>query len=142
MKFASLLLLLSSIIFSCSTKKSMENKENLAIMPKDTLRIENKELEYEVIILEPGFNMWLQTTAKPRNYYDQSYLETRNRIWVTNYNIRVSDRGSYHSQLYELPIDYQRTIDYGYEVNYLLYNYLVYFQLHYKQRLGMFEPRL
>lgn len=142
MKFASLLLLLSSIIFSCSTKKSMENKENLAIMPKDTLRIENKELEYEVIILEPGFNTWLQTTAKPRNYYDQSYLETRNRIWVTNYNIRVSDRGSYNSQLYELPIDYQSTIDYGYEVNYLLYNYLVYFQLHYKQRLGMFEPRI
>ena len=120
----------------------MENKENLAIMPKDTLRIENKELEYEVIILEPGFNTWLQTTAKPRNYYDQSYLETRNRIWVTNYNIRVSDRGSYNSQLYELPIDYQSTIDYGYEVNYLLYNYLVYFQLHYKQRLGMFEPRI
>ena len=142
MKNALLILVLSFTIFSCSTSKTIENKDDLALMPKDTIRIANEELEYEVIILEPGFNTWMQTTAKPRNYYDQSYLETRNRIWVTNYNIRVTDRGRFSSQLYEMPIDYQSSIDYGYEVNYLLYNYLVYFQLHYKQRLGMFEPRI
>jgi hypothetical protein len=130
------------IIFSCSTSKTIENKDDLVLMPNDTIRIANDELEYEIIILEPGFNTWMQTTAKPRNYYDQSYLETRNRIWVTNYNIRVNDIGSFSPQLYQNQINYQNGIDYGYEVNYMLYNYFVYFQLRYKQRLGMFEPRI
>jgi hypothetical protein len=130
------------IILSCSTSKTIENKDDLVLMPNDTIRIANDELEYEIIILEPGFNTWMQTTAKPRNYYDQSYLETRNRIWVTNYNIRVNDIGSFSPQLYQNQINYQNGIDYGYEVNYMLYNYFVYFQLRYKQRLGMFEPRI
>ncbi len=37
--------------------------------------------------------------------------------------------------LYELQIDYQSNIDYGYDVNYKLYNYFVYFQNRYKQNL-------
>ena len=44
--------------------------------------------------------------------------------------------------LYEMQIDYQNNINYGYEVNYILYNYFVYFQQKYKQKLGGFEPRL
>ncbi len=42
----------------------------------------------------------------------------------------------------ELQIDYQQGIDYGYEVNYVLYNYFIYFQLTYNQRLGPFVPRI
>lgn len=142
MKNTFIFIFICVIIFSCSTSKTIENKDDLVLMPNDTIRIANDELEYEIIILEPGFNTWMQTTAKPRNYYDQSYLETRNRIWVTNYNIRVNDIGSFSPQLYQNQINYQNGIDYGYEVNYMLYNYFVYFQLRYKQRLGMFEPRI
>lgn len=142
MKNTFIFIFICVIILSCSTSKTTENKDDLVLMPNDTIRIANDELEYEIIILEPGFNTWMQTTAKPRNYYDQSYLETRNRIWVTNYNIRVNDIGSFSPQLYQNQINYQNGIDYGYEVNYMLYNYFVYFQLRYKQRLGMFEPRI
>jgi hypothetical protein len=142
MKNTFIFIFICVIILSCSTSKTIENKDDLVLMPNDTIRIANDELEYEIIILEPGFNTWMQTTAKPRNYYDQSYLETRNRIWVTNYNIRVNDIGSFSPQLYQNQINYQNGIDYGYEVNYMLYNYFVYFQLRYKQRLGMFEPRI
>lgn len=142
MKNSLILFFICLIIFSCSTSKTIENKDDLAVMPIDTIRITNDELEYEIIILEPGFNSWMQTNAKPRNYYDQTYLETRNRIWVTTFNIRVNDIGNYNTQLYQQPINYQNNIDYGYEVNYMLYNYFVYFQLRYKQRLGMFEPRI
>ena len=38
----------------------------------DTVRIANDELEYEVIIIDPGFSTWLNSTALPRNYYSQS----------------------------------------------------------------------
>ncbi len=35
-------------------------------------------------------------------------------------------------------IDYNPQIDYGYEVNYLLYNYFLFFQREYDQQLGPF----
>ena len=44
--------------------------------------------------------------------------------------------------LYELRIDYDTRTDYGYEVNYKLYNYFVYFQMKYKQQLSTFIPRI
>ena len=48
----------------------------------------------------------------------------------------------YDPLLYELQINYDPQIDYGYEVNYQLYNYFVYFQRKYGQRLGPFIPRI
>ena len=44
--------------------------------------------------------------------------------------------------MYQMRIDYDQNINYGYEVNYLLYNYLVYFQLSNNQRLGGIVPQI
>ena len=101
----------------------------------DTVRIANDSLEYEIIIIDAGFNSWLMSRAKPRNYYGQSYLETKNNFWVTEWNIRANYPQRY-SDMYQMRIDYSPRINYGYEVNYLLYNYLVYFQVTNNQRLG------
>ena len=101
---------------------------------KDTIRIANDSLQYEIIIIEPGFNAWL-TTQKTRNYYSQQYLENHNIRFVTQWNNRVAQPYQYDPNLYEMRIDYFSTIDYGYEVNYLLYHYFMYFQSRYKQRL-------
>ncbi len=49
---------------------------------------------------------------------------------------------TYDPNLYELRIDYDTRTDYGYEVNYKLYNYFIYFQRKYNQRLGPFVPRI
>ncbi len=108
----------------------------------DTIEISNDKVEYEITIIEPGFATWLQSIARPEGYYGQSFLENRNRIWVVNWNQRVLQPTLYDSGLYEMQIDYRPNIDYGYEVNYKLYNYFVYFQRKYKQRLGTFPPRL
>lgn len=114
----------------------------IASTTQDTVRIANDELEYEIIIFEPGFNTWVQTTARPRGYYEQNYLETRNQVLVNEWNNRVLQPQRYDTSLYEMQINYDNNIDYGYEVNYLLYNYFVYFQLKYKQRLSSFLPRI
>lgn len=99
----------------------------------DTVRIANDSIEYEIIIIEPGFDSWL-ATAKPRNYFSLVYLENKNRLWVSEWNRRVLDR-RYPAHLYEMRIDYEPHIHYGLEVNYLLYQYFTYFQQRYKQRL-------
>ncbi len=49
---------------------------------------------------------------------------------------------NFNPNLYEMRIDYDPSIDYGYEVNYKLYNYFIYFQLTYKQKLTGYVPRI
>lgn len=114
-------------------------KKTVAPAKGDTVRIANDSLEYEIIIIDPGFNSWLASRAKPRNFYNQRYLESRNLPWVIEWNQRCRQPRRY-GNLYEWEIDYRASVNYGYEVNYLLYNYLVYFQQTNRQRLGIFQP--
>jgi hypothetical protein len=106
----------------------------------DTVRIANDSLEYEVIIIDAGFNSWLYTRAKPRGFYSEDYLRGRNIQWVTEWNFRVNQPQRY-GDMYQMQIDYHADVKYGYEVNYLLFNYLSYFQIANNQRLGGLVPR-
>ncbi|HEY4616659.1 MAG TPA: DUF6146 family protein [Flavobacterium sp.] len=131
------------VIVSCTSSKSITSKSDKPIATKnDTVRIANDELKYEVIIIDSGFSTWLNSRALPRGYYSQSYLENKNQLWVSEWNRRVLQPNFYDPNLYILTIDYDPNIDYGYEVNYLIYNYMVYFQNTYKQKLfGHVPPR-
>jgi hypothetical protein len=48
---------------------------------------------------------------------------------------RVLQSNRFSPNLYEMTINYEYGIDYGYEVNYLIYNYMIYFQNTNNQRL-------
>lgn len=141
-KFITFFTTVSIVIAGCTSSNKFVNSEDKSIIANDTVRIANDELEYEVIIIDGGFNSWLAAYARPRSYYSQQYLEARNRIWVQEWNMRSSQPDRYNSSLFEMRIDYQNNIDYGYEVNYILYNYLTYFQLSNNIKLGGFVPRL
>jgi hypothetical protein len=141
MKNCFYILVVLFIIIACSTsQKNVETatKKNVAV--NDTVRIANDSLEYEVIIIDNGFSSWLASRALPRNYYNQAYLENKNFIYVTEWNNRVLQPQRYNPNLYEMTIDYNSNINYGYEVNYLIYNYMIYFQNTYKQKLGGYVP--
>lgn len=130
------------ILMSCSGSKNAiaSNKDSKKL--SDTLRIANDSLQYEVIIIEPGFNTWLVSQARPRKFYSESFMESRNQIYVTEWNNRVMQPFNYSPNLYEMQINYDITIHYGYEVNYLIYNYFLFFQINYKQQLAGFVPRI
>ena len=135
MKKIAIALTVLFLICCCSQTKPIVAKANSETTnQKDTIRIANDSLQYEVVIIEPGFNAWL-TTQKPRNYYSLQYLENHNIRFVTQWNKRVAQPYQYDPNLYEMRIDYFSTTDYGYEVNYLLYHYFMYFQSRYKERL-------
>ena len=139
------ILLVCGFVIACNSNKTVTSKSNeksKTVIENDTVKIANEALEYEIIIIEPGFNFWLASRAKPEGFYSQQYLENRNLIYVNEWNSRVLQPQTYNPNLYEMQIDYRAGIDYGYEVNYKLYNYFIYFQLTYKQRLGPFIPRI
>ncbi|RWW96679.1 DUF6146 family protein [Flavobacterium cerinum] len=137
-----LITIVLSTIISCTTQKNLPGttKDGKSIAANDTVRIANDSLEYEVIIIDPGFTGWLASRAKQRGYYGQSYLENKNRLWVMEWNNRALNPLRY-GDMYSLAIDYQPAINYGYEVNYLLYNYLVYFQISNRQKLAGIVPQ-
>lgn len=125
-----------AIIIGCSTaKKAVSAPENAKAIHGDTIRIANEELEYEVIIIDAGFNSWLISRSLPRGFYNQSYLENKNRSYIIEWNSRVLQPNRFSPNLYEMTINYDFTVDYGYEVNYLIYNYMIYFQNTNNQRL-------
>jgi hypothetical protein len=139
------LIIVISVFIGCHTSKNINSKSSdlsIETAKNDTIRIANDELEYEIIIIEPGFQSWLVSTARPKGYHSQTYLENRNIIYVTEWNSRCLQPMRYSRDLYELPIDYSPNIDYGYDVNYQLYNYFIFFQLKYKQQLGPRIPRI
>jgi hypothetical protein len=136
--YISIILLL---IIGCNTSKStVLSTDKPKTESNDTIKIANEELHYEVIIIEPGFDFWLHSTAYPRGYHSQTYLENKNYRYVLEWNNRVLQPQRYDPNLYEMTINYDSNVDYGYEVNYLIYNYMIYFQNKYKQKLYGYVP--
>ncbi|KUJ59972.1 hypothetical protein AR687_20340 [Flavobacteriaceae bacterium CRH] len=135
-----ILIVLFTIVACSTSQKPMDTaaKQNVAV--NDTVRIKNDSLEYEVIIIDNGFSTWLASRSLPRNYHSLSFLENKNYLYVTEWNNRVLQPQRFSPNLYEMTIDYQPNIHYGYEVNYLIYNYMIYFQNTYKQKLWGYVP--
>jgi len=118
-------------LYSCrSTTKSAVTQTR----KEKPVRIANDSLEYEVIIFDIGFNTFLNSRARPRGFYGEQFLRNRNIFSVATYNQRVLQPTRY-GNLYPQTIDYESKIDYGYEVNYLLFNYFLFFEQKYNQRL-------
>jgi len=139
--------LLTSLTVACgSTNKALsiseEEKMAFSVEEDDPVTISNEDVAYEIIIVDAGFHTWLSSIPKPKGYYSQSFLENRNRLLVLEWNLRAIQPRGFNPDLYIMQIDYQNDIDYGYEVNYMLYNYFVFFQRKYNQRLGPFLPRI
>ena len=134
-KYIFSLLVLSIFVYACgSSPKNIKTKNSTE--KEEPVVIANDSLEYEIIIIDIGFTNYLNTVAQPRGFYSQKFLEIRNRVWVAMWNQRVQSPNLYNPSIYENIINYSGNIDYGYEVNYLLFNYFVFAQRKYNMNLG------
>lgn len=120
------------IIVSCGSKLKTVSNDN-SNLPEGTVRIANDSLEYEIIIIDVGFETYLNTIAKPANFYSQEFYEIKNKFYVIEWNIRARNPLNYNSSIYENVIDYDSNINYGLDVNYKLYNYFKFVEYKYKQ---------
>ena len=133
-------------VFCVTTCKTSQIPRNniieTTVASQDTIKISHDSLSYDIMIIEPGFGSWLERIAKPSGYYSLEFLEGRNRIYVSEWNRRVLQASKQHARLYEMQINYSFNVKYGYEVNYKLYNYFIYFQLRHKQQLSGILPKI
>lgn len=119
-------------IIGCASSIKTTTKKDTQL-PEGAVRIANEELEYELIIIDIGFETYLYSIAKPANFYSQTYYELKNSFYVVEWNIRARDPFRYDSTIYENVIDYDFNVDYGLDVNYKLFNYFKFVEYNYKQ---------
>jgi hypothetical protein len=100
-----------------------QEKKNELKLQADTVKADS--IEYELIVIDQGFENWL-ATKPPKQFYSKEYYEHKNRLDVLEWNERyVTAR---NAELYESYIDYSPDIDYGLDLNYKLYYYFRYFE--------------
>ncbi len=131
------------MIFSCSSPRGAATQthdpydSDTLSVGNDTVRIANDSLEYEILIIDPGFATFLNSKALPEGYYSLNYLENKNQYLVADYNQRVKQPYNYNRNIYEQEINYSPSINYGYEVNYKLYNYFLYLTFRYNEKFSV-----
>ncbi|MDX1270923.1 DUF6146 family protein [Bizionia paragorgiae] len=138
MKNIFLILLSLGLFVSCKTNdKVTDTKKDKVISShsSDSLTVVGDDLEYDLVIRDAKFISWLQSNAKPKGAYTQNDLKNKNIRYITEWNLRASQPDHYNANLYPQAINYQKNIDYGYDLNYRLYNYFIYFQNTYNQNL-------
>lgn len=94
------------------------------------VNVEEEEEEYELTIIDPGYQSWKITNVQPINFYSPAYYKIRNQQYVAAWNEKVNQQARYNSANYpfENRIDYNPNIDYGVELDYELYWYFRYIQ--------------
>ena len=144
------LLLLLFILFgmgmqACFTKRYQETDAtpgNRHAAPLDTLRLEpatsekGDTVEYELIIMDPGFDIWFIANRNSIDFYSDSYLETWNQILAMQWNSLHGRRLSAGCQP-SFYLDYRSEVNYGKELNYQLFYYFRYAD----QKCRLFDSR-
>jgi hypothetical protein len=111
------------IVLLCTLSlNAQKGKEKLKVVA-DTVAVDSTE--YELVVFDPGFETWL--LMKPKNMHSDSYYRAKNLLYVTEWNSRYMNQLN-NSALYDSYIDYRADIDYGYDFDYRLYYYFVYFE--------------
>ena len=119
-------ILLAAAITSCAGG-GMANVDRPA-SPNLVSNENGDEEEYELIIIDPGYQSWKATNARPVGFYSPSYYESWNERYVAAWNDKVNQQAYYNSANYpfENKIEYNPNIDYGLELNYELFWYFRY----------------
>lgn len=122
-------ILISGLLFSCApVKPAVRSAKSQKI---ELVPIDQDSTEYELIIIDPGFQSWFDMNRKPVWYYSKDYLAVWNFQYVVAWNAKVRDPLFTQNRAdnpFILEIDYRPTIDYGLDLNYKLYHYFKYIE--------------
>lgn len=102
----------------------------------------NEDGEYDIEVLDSGFEAFLATKAFPKDYFTESYLKQRNLVLVHNWNARHNQPHVYNPNVYEVYIDYNPQINYGLNFEWKLFNFFMFVEWQTGERIDGMEPRI
>ena len=127
-----LLIILSITFFSCTTNQVSNNNSTT----ENKLTFEpNEDGEYDIIVFDPQYDVFLKSIARPKAYNTYEYYKTRNRLYTTIWNQRNMMPSVYDPNLYAVSIDLDPNIDYGLDFEYKLFNFFQFIEWKYRVRL-------
>ena len=116
MKNVSGIIIVILFLAGCTSSNRM-----MAVSDENLIDITQNEEEYELIVLDPGFDTWFATTWSPSKDRSQAYYSSWNQQYVTEWNYKATR--PHTSNFFDNLIQYDTTIDYGIEVERKLYYY-------------------
>ena len=115
-------------LFSCAQLRSTQSSS----LKESQIQFDGAgadSTEYDVIVMDPGFESWFIKNRKQPWYHTKETLEAKNWQYVNSWNHKVIC-GNFQMLNKNNPftetIDNQHGIDYGLDVNYKLYYYFKY----------------
>lgn len=112
--------IVSLFLYSCSTNSAF--KKPIPINDSNSKIVETDSTEYELIILDIGFESWLASRKSIAMAHSNEYYKNWNHIYSTEWNQKHMQGHPY----FENYIDYSPFEDYGFDINYKLYNYFLF----------------
>lgn len=131
------ILLLSSCMVGGNAGSKGPAPENIGANIVNPEEEQEEKKEYDLIIMDPGFESWFVTQAKPMWYYSNSYYKSWNQIYVQAWNERADNPLRYGGERdfpFENHINYDPNTDYGIDLNYKLFWYFKYVENKYGNR--------
>lgn len=119
MKKLLFLLAAASFMIACSGPKGM-----VKIEPDGQEVTQEDSLEYELIVMDPGFDTWYMLQNTPSTYRSQQYYEGWNQQYVSAWNYLATQPG--RRSFFQTIIGYEPGEDYGFELNHKLFYYFQY----------------
>jgi len=114
------------ITWSCSTTPKVAATAKPPVIKTDST-------EYEIIVIDPQFDHWYLLHFSQAKDYSNSYYRAKNQVGVSNWN------DYFLRNLYPRIIDslivFDNSVDYGIEVNRILFWYFKYYEDEFKIRL-------
>ncbi len=105
------------IVFGCAGPGNV-----MKVKDKNLIEIKKEDdTEYEVIVMDPGFENWFEITWSPAKDRSVEYYKSWNQQYVSAWNEKVRRPGS--NNFFEVEINYEPSINYGIEVERKLYYY-------------------
>jgi hypothetical protein len=112
-----ILFIFALILSACTVQKSAQKSGVPKINGKDST-------EYELLVLDPGFESWYILKNSPSLSRSKIYYHNWNTLYVEEWNNRVMS--SRHSEIFGERIDYDFNVDYPFEIEHKLFYYFQY----------------
>ena len=107
-----------------------QNISDSTVSSKHILNInkdQKNQDQYDLVIIDPGFNNWFETTWNPAIDHTEKYYDQWNDQYVAAWNYKATHMG--YSDYFDSVINYNPTIDYGMNVSRKLYYYFRYVEI-------------
>ena len=123
-KYIALSLFLGVFTGSVTAQQPADTIENKLIEGDTT---QQDTTEYELVVISPGYESFV-LQQPPMEHYSKTYYENWNERYVVEWNSRYMNATHYSPNIYEVYINYDPGINYGYKFEYRLYYFFRYME--------------